>query len=130
MPPIETSDRWDKALLWTKAGYDNYGNYTRSSDYTEIDVRWEEERGETLDSNGNVVAYDVRCVVAQEIAIGSIMWKGDEDAYTEAAGTVGTADNTIDFMIVIQRSHIEDIKGRNIRRVVYLIRYKDDLPST
>ncbi len=68
----EDDYRFQKAVLWTFAGYDGHGD-VKVSAAVEVDVRWEERRSETLDVNGNSIAVDATAVVGQEISVGSVM---------------------------------------------------------
>jgi hypothetical protein len=135
MPPIETIHRHDPVIYWPRSttayGQDDYGNETVSRTYSEIYVRWEEQRGEVRDSfTGQLVEYDVVCVVAAEIEKGSVLWKGTEEEWEDAIGTAGTSDDAVgDLMVVVERGHIEDIKGRHVRRVLYLRRKDSRDPS-
>lgn len=119
MPPIETWGRFQKAVLWRNGGYDNYGE-VKVLDPVEIDVRWEDTHNETVDPNGNVVAKTAQVVVNQDIAIGSILWKG------ELADLPSPVTN---LHQVIGKTETPDLKNRNIRRQLTLMRYKNSLPD-
>ena len=116
---MESSSLHQKAVLWTFSSYDNQGE-AKVSAATEIDVRWEESVRETLDPKGNVIAADATVVVDRDIANHSIMWLGAED---------DLASPPVDLYQVISFSKIPDVKGRNFRRVVLLMKYSDELPE-
>lgn len=123
MPAQETTHRFQKAVLWTAVT-----TGVKSSDYGEhkvnakiqILVRWEERRREAIDPNGNTIAVDIVAVVNQDIPVGSIMWLGDID---------DVAIPPVDLKEVVTFNKIPDIKGRNYRRTVGLIRYSNELPT-
>lgn len=126
MAPIETFHRHQKALYWQANGVDRFGN-NKVDAKVELDVRWERESGDFIDPLGAVVAFDIRVVVNQAILEGSIMWEGGLDDLT---ALVGTADApTGDFFRVIKYTFIPDIKNRHIRRLAYLMRHSDELPT-
>ena len=117
--PIETSDLTQKAVLLGRTGRDMYGKVTTAA-AKEIDVRWEVNEEQILESGNTVVATTANVVVNEEIEKGSILWLG----------------LIIDFVTPYNDLHevylsrnIPDIKGRNFRRTLKLIRFTDKLPS-
>lgn len=119
MPAIETSDCHQKAVLWAATGVDGYGNPIVSA-AVEIDVRWEEERRESIDAFGNPIALDASVVVDREIAIDSILWLGE---------LIDLPDPPTDLKKVVSRSAVPDVKGRSFRRKVSLVNFSDELPT-
>lgn len=121
MPSNEESCRFQKAVLWPATGFDDYGKVSISTvTGVEIDVRWEDVQEETLDSNGNTVTTDARVVVDQDITVGSVMWQG---ALEDVASPPTNLKQVVSF------GKIPDVKGRENRRVVRLIRFSNKLPS-
>lgn len=119
MPPLETSDRKQKAVLWAANGFDNHGD-VKVDAAAEIDVRWEEGQKEALDSLGNRIAIEATVVVDREIIIGSIMWLGEK---------ADLATPPVNLKQVAIYSRTPDLKNRKIRRVVLLRKYSNELPE-
>lgn len=121
MPTPETADRHQTAVLWPATGFDKYGDVTiADADGTQVKVRWEDRKSESLDAQGNTIGTDATVVVDRVIAVGSIMWQGKKD---------DLADPPVNLKQVVEYSAIPDVKGRNIRRVVKLVRYSNELPA-
>lgn len=115
----EDDYRFQKAVLWTFAGYDGHGD-VKVNAAAEIDVRWEERRRETLDANGNSIAIDATVVLGQEIAVGSILWLG-------ALADVATPPVNLKQVVVYNST--PDVKAREFRRTVGLVKYSNELPT-
>ena len=118
MPPLETHDRRQDAVLWVANGTDDYGE-AKVDAKVPLKVRWVEKQQETTDPQGNLILSDVVVVVDRVIPVNSIMWLGKED---------DVADPPVDLHQVVRYNQTGDLKNRNIRRVVYLIRYSNELP--
>lgn len=119
MPPLESLDRHQYALLWekvpkTEVQYDNYGEPI-VRDPIQILVRWNDGRNETVDQQGATIAYDATVVVDRDIPIGSMMWLGRKQDYR-------ITDTKLQ---VIHVSTTPDLKNRNYRREVFLSRLHD-----
>lgn len=125
MPVLEQSSLWQTALLWVATGYDEYGQPTVSSTYTEISVRWENKRGRVQDPQGNTIALDAMVCVGQEITVGSLLWLG---VAQEWSGT-GSGDPNTDLMEVKTSEAIPDIKCRETEYELGLVKYKGRLPG-
>ncbi len=121
MPSPETADRHQKAVYWAKSSLDDYGKVTISA-AVEIDVRWGECKGEVVNAQGKNVAIDSKVVVAQDVIIDSILWLGTLEDYTALSAVS-------DLMQAVRVDKTFDVKGRNQRRVVSLVRYSDKLPT-
>ena len=119
MPDIETQGRHQRAVLWEAADLDNYAKPT-ISEAVEILVKWNEQRQESLDAQGNTIAIDATAVVGRHIEVDSIMKLGTIEDLGEAP---------TGLMMVSTYSETRDIKGRGIFRSVGLIRYGDTLPT-
>ena len=124
MPAIEEACRKQKAMLWAYDGVNRYGQSTVSSTGTEIKVRWENDRKQTLDPNGNIIAVDAVVVVGQVVTIGSIMWLG---AQSDLPSDLIPTSN---IMQVVSYASIPDIKGRDFYKEVGLVRFTDTLPTS
>lgn len=123
MVDIETMERHDKAIYWAASGKNRYGKITVASPI-DLDVRWEYVNREIVGPQGEVVRVDAVVVVDRVILDGSIMWKG---SLKDIPGTSETPTSNI--MTVIGFGEIPGIKGRKVRRVVYLQRYSDNMPE-
>lgn len=128
MPPFETMDRTERALLWeTTGGIDQYGQY--AYDFlaypVEICVRWNDDRMLSSDAQGNPLTLDAEVIYDREVKVGSLMWKG---RLSDLPGT-GTAAPEADLMVVETRKRVKDIKGRFTRWSYGLLRFKDTLPT-
>lgn len=123
MPALEVMDLKDWAVLWAKAGKDNYGDQTLESPVN-IRCRWEETDHEAANPFAKTQGYDAVVVVDREIEIDSILWLGRIDCLP---GTAETPEDNI--FTVKKKSTIRDLKGRHARRVVYLMRHGDTLPA-
>lgn len=117
--PLETSDLKQTAVLWAATGVDDYGEVELAA-YVEIDVRWETGKRETIDAQGNTIAVDSTVVADREVAVGSIMFLGDYDDYTNGTDTV---------FRVVDYKEIPDVKNRQVRRVLSLMRQSNTLPA-
>jgi uncharacterized delta-60 repeat protein len=124
MPVVETSRRQQKAVLWAASRHDEFGQPTVDSP-AEVDVRWNTNRRESLDAQGNVIALDADAVVDRRIAVGSIMWLGKlVDWYSTDVN-----NNDSELMQVKTYSETPDLKNRFARRTVGLMRHRDELPA-
>jgi len=124
VPPLETSERHQQAVYWPLAGYDRHGEQ-RVGDPQEIDVRWEDRRGEMVDPQGNRVATDAYAHVDREIAVGSCMWKGSLADWLSAGS--GLEDARV--MLVVAYREVPDVRGRELRRTLGLRKYGGAPPA-
>jgi hypothetical protein len=123
MPPIETDERNQAAVLWPAAAPDAYGR-AQVGDPVELDVRWEWRLSEMTDPEGSRITVDATVVVDRDVPIHSLMGLG-ELADWDATGT-GPGD--FDRMEVVARRITPDIDGREIRRTLGLRRYRSSNP--
>ncbi len=125
MPPLETMDRHQTAVLWPAAGTDEYGQPLTSSPQ-EISVRWNKNRSEGVDRDGTKITLDATVVTDVEVAFGSLLWLGE---LADWAGTGSAADPDDDVMVVKTRKTTKDLKGRNTRTTLGLVRFRNSLPG-
>lgn len=98
---------------------DDYGE-AKVKAAVEIAVRWEEGRRDPLSPQENALAYDARVVVGQKVLPGSVLWLG-------ALATLPSP--LVDLFTVTNYSETPDVKNRNVRRQVDLVRRSDSLPT-
>jgi hypothetical protein len=125
MPPIETMEMHQRAVLWEMSGYDTYGQPTVSSTPIEISVRWEWKHEEEKTTDKYEVLLDAIVVVDREIAEGSNMWLG---TLSDWYGT-GSAGDDSEVLQVKFYNEVPDLKDRYIRRTVGLSFFRDT-PAT
>lgn len=129
MPQMETAYRMQKAVYWAADGVDDFGEPRVVSNPVQLDVRWVNKRAKAMDAQGNMVALDATAVVDRAIDPGSKMWLGElADWYGTGSGS-GETDNDSELMEVATYDETVDLKGRNVRRMVGLVKYKHDLPE-
>lgn len=125
----ERSGRTQLAVLWPMTSVSSLNEPVLGSP-VEISVRWNTKTSEWLDAQGNEEIRDGIAVVAQDIAIGSLMWLAPDQtqgALEQWYGT-GSAGNTAQLFEVKAFNSTPDIKGRHRRRTVNLMRFKGHLP--
>lgn len=123
--PMESSDLHQFAVLWTLTGSDAYGEptITGSGTYTELPVRWEHKVRDVLRPDGTPQQVDAAVVVNQEVSIGSLIWEG-------AANDLPSPISGItDVYQVVATERIPDVKNRATRRRLFVIKFRDGLPS-
>src|SRR5688572_23769422 len=90
MPPIETAELNQKAMLFVRAGTSEDGRPTWYHP-VEIKVRWEWVKAQVVATGGEVTGTDATVVVDRRIEDGSRMWLGSS---SEWHGT-GSADTEV-----------------------------------
>lgn len=123
MPAPEHSHRTQTALLWAVIGVDAHNEPVVGLP-DEIQVRWENARVQMASADGTVVTVDATAVVGRDVNEGSLMRLGDLEDWN---GT-GSNDDDNGLMQVVAFSKVPDVKGRNFRRVVGMIRFRDEVP--
>lgn len=101
------------AVLWEPTGEDRFREYEYATPGRAIKVRWLDEKSEALDPQGKTVKLDASAVVGEELVIGCLL----------AKGTVVDFENPL-YQVITQRKR-SDLGGRETKRTVGLIRYKD-----
>jgi len=121
MPQIETDLLNQKAVLWAFSGYDASGEPTVSA-AVEVNVRWNDGRSGGSDPLLQSINVDATAVVDREVAVGSVMWLGTLAAYN-------SEDPAPTIMQVVGYKATPDVKGRNYRRTVTLVKLSTELPT-
>jgi hypothetical protein len=115
MPPLESLDRYESALLWEATGESNdNGDPLVSPTPVEIRVRIVYKMRQSVDPNGNVIGVDAMMHANREIAVGSRVWEG---SLSEWVGT-GSSEPAVRVLYVSTDETALDIKGR-FRRYQY-----------
>src|SRR5215475_12577466 len=129
MPPIETIDFHDKAMLWRVVGVDAYGQPKHSEPPEEICVRWITTKTHESTAFGSSIKLDATLYVDQEIPIDSLLWKGCQEEWEDNFfGTGSGSANEVDFeseqnlYIVKRYKETPDIKGIEVRRELGLVK--------
>jgi len=119
MPPLESLDRYEDALLWNATGEnDEHGDPTVNETPVEIKVRIVRRRKQSVNPEGNTIGIDAMVHSDRAIAIGSRLWEGTLDEWT---GT-GSGDTTTKVWYVATDETALDIKGRSRRYQYGLVR--------
>jgi len=119
MPPIESQNLNQHAVLWVRGDYDTYGRYTVSSPI-EINVRWEEGQTQSSGAQDTVIAVSVTLFVDRVITPGSLVWKGKLKDLPASPTNIKEVENY---------DEVPDLKGRRFRRRVTCKRYEEQLPT-
>lgn len=120
MPKLEIHDLKQKAVLWTRVGFDRYGQQVVANP-VEINVRYEEDIQETIDADATPIAKTATVFVDRDIERGSILWLGT------LASLPSAPTNLVE---VLSLTKTPDIKGRNFQRTVNVNRWKDEVVPT
>ena len=126
MPAFEVRDLFQRAVLWPFLGqFDEHGQHMVSLEAVdEIPVRWNDVHKEALDRDGNSVAINAEVVVQQPVPIGSNLWLG-RLIDLPRPGLLPPSN----VMVVISTTKTPDMKNRNQRQTLSLMRLKDQLSS-
>lgn len=119
MPSIETACRHQKAVLWMANSFNDQGEQTIGAAVS-LDVRHEIGHRSMTNPKGKLIAVDSIAVVDRAITVGSIFWPGNLD---------DVADPPVDLLRVAAYAETPDVKGRDIRRTIGLVRYDNALPD-
>ena len=118
MPALEVKDLNQKAVLWVANGNDTDGEIKVDAK-VEINVRWEDNLS-SVGGQGSSIAIAATVVVDRDIAVNDIMWLG---ALRDVPATPTNLRQVADFQ------KIPNVKGRNYRRTVSLVKYSNELPT-
>lgn len=112
MPPLETSDLAQYAVMWGQLDYDDNGRPTLDS-AVEIRARYEIELGEVISNNDSSITQAIEVVVDREIPIGTQM----------RLGRLSEVSSPLDKLLqVVGSIAVPDLKGRYYRRTVTLMK--------
>lgn len=120
MPALELTGRYRKVVIWDRLYYDNYNRPLLDAP-RELVVRWDDYAKEVIGPQGTPVAVDVELITAEQLIIGSILWKG---ALAELP------DAPTGLRQVVTTGTTDEIRGqRNQQYFATAMRYGDTLPD-
>ena len=122
MPPIETDCRNDYLVLWTPAGHTRTGD-AKFTGATQLSVRWEDRVFSDRPLKSNEEEYDAKIIVAQDIEVGTLFWKGKT---TDLPSPLSDIDSLYE---VTSFRKVPDLKGRHIRRICLVKKWSDTIPT-
>jgi len=129
MPALETKDLYQRALVWTFSGnYDRNGQpIINLSTPMEISVRWNWRKARATTPDGNTITLDASVVVGERVNVGSLMWLGTLEDWNGVGSSSSSSAKDNQLCQVKTVNWLKDIKGRNRRHELGLMRFKDTL---
>lgn len=122
MPPLETKDLNESAVVWIFQAYDRNAE-PLCSPPVQIPVRWERAQKEIADAMGTKLTIDVELATNLDVPLNSILWYG-------TLAQVRANPPAQDIYEAIYRIHAFDLKTRYNRWEGGLRRYKNVIPKT
>lgn len=125
-PPLEVCDLNGVAVLWPYAGTKPNGEIVVTTP-VEIPVRWTWRATASASGGGT---FDATVVVAEDVAVDSLMWEG---SLSDLTGTSSTGPTLVDDLSSIVRvasaNYGRDFKydPRNVRRELGVVYYRKRL---
>ena len=126
MPPLERTDLLQRAVWFATNGVDSYGQWTYAAPQ-EIPCRWIQKRSIIQDHEGNNLMLDATVIVNQNVTNGDLMWLGSLDNWNDAIDNAGSGQTPSEVMQVKSYDWTPDIKARNQRRELGLMRYREKI---
>ena len=128
MPPLETLDMYQRAVVIPKLGVDRY-NETVRGEPREVTVRWIEGRVELADAEGTPLIFDALVIADERFPQGTLMWLGElSEWYGTGSGSANQTDE--DELHEVQLSRVTpDLKARNKHYHHGLVFYKGTVPD-
>lgn len=123
MPPIEYFELNQTAVLKPYTDVDSNGEKTVGT-AVELAVRWETKKVESTTSDGTPVVLDAVVMTKQEVAVGSRMWLGTLKDWNAQEASPPSDFTDREIYEVVMYSAIPDIKGKNVRYLLGLVRYR------
>lgn len=124
MPPFETQNLHQTAILWEKVG-DDFEGEPKVSSPVQIPCRWEDTQSQMVAPDGAVIGLSANVVVRRDIPIDSLMMQG---TLPDLSGT-GFDDDDPAIMQVKSVRKVPDLKDRVFTRIVSLQRFRGKLPT-
>lgn len=114
-----------KAVLLAATGFDRYGEPTVAAP-AQVSCRWEEKHSESVDAKGADIAIDCQVMIAQAVAVGSVMWKGTLVQWYSLNGSAGP---DVDLFRVAFCNQVPDLKARHTTYSLGLQRFSGTQPG-
>lgn len=124
MPPLETHDLRQRAVLWSADGTADSGESTFAPP-VEIACRWVDGERTAPGPDGGTQTLSATAVVAAAVYAGDCMRLG---TLAEWQALTGTGIDT-GVMEVVTAGVTVDIKNRNTRRELGLAKFRDAVPE-
>ncbi len=124
MPPIETADLYDDAVLWSASGYTSDGEVTVSAPVA-IKCRWEWVASQTTQVDGTIIGTEATIATNRVLSNGDILWLGEFADRPTSSTSAG--QNPLVQVVAVKRAN--DVKSRATRCEVKAQRYKATLPA-
>lgn len=125
MPPLETTGRFQTAVLWELKSHDSHGRPT-VYDPVEIKVEWNARTSRNRSNQTSSQGVEATVVVDRKIALGSVMWLGK---LVDWKGVRPDSDSE-EVMQVVEYHRTPDIRGREVRQTVELTRFREAWPPS
>ena len=126
MPPIETRDLPQRAVLWEADGVDSYGQPKVSDVPVEVRVNWNWNVRQSSAPTTDEKSIDATACTDREVSPGSVLLLG---TLADLSGTSWTEEDRRKLMEVVSYSEVLDLKGRFTSYDLGLRRYKGALPE-
>lgn len=125
MPPLETADCLQQALMWPFLSKDRYGEDTFSLPSV-IKVRWIDKKGRVSDPKENTIQLDAQVVAKQRLPMNCMLWLASTaNPVTEFSNLQNSGASGRGLMRVDTDQTTPDLKNRIKRFEFGLKRYKD-----
>jgi hypothetical protein len=122
MPSLEASDRPSYAVLWAALGTSDDRGEPLTDEPREIRVRWEDVNKAAVDARGANIGLDAEVTVNEDVPLDSELWHGKLETWYGADGSAGD-DNNVMYVRVSRK--VPDVKGRNVRYVLGLSKFRN-----
>lgn len=130
MPPLESMDRYQTAVLWAATSRNDKKGKPTVLPPVQIDVQWDDTYRVQRDPAGNVVTVLADVMTDQDIPIGSILALGQLNAWDNLGTGSANPDGTpAQLLQVVGFSKKADLKGRDYERIAHLSKFSKYLPT-
>jgi hypothetical protein len=124
VPAFEIMDLHQPAVLWQFLGYGADGREQVTAP-VQVATKWNWNRSLATGPNNTVIVLDATVIVAVPVLVNSHMWLGKLSDYLgTGSGSGGFTGADDELMIVKTTAWTKDLKGRNVRRQLGLMRLR------
>lgn len=127
MARLDDRTRTQDAVLWPFAGSYAADGRPQCNTPVDVQVRWNTIRREATDPQGNTVMLTAEAVVDRVIDPGAVMFLGSYEDFLGTGSGSGLDDSELHQVITYQE--MTDLRGREMRRTVGLMRFRDATPT-